>query len=599
MCAKEVIEPRPAASPVAAVLCWLGGGHWAELGGRQERSTHAVAGAVVLLGATLAALVGAVGLAGSTHWSPLAVAAVAVLAGLLAGVIARATAAAPPANRLATAARASVAAALGVVVGEFAVLVLLSGSIDHRVDQQALRDADATPAVAQAAVALQRSRDARHALDVDVDRARERQDNALVIARCEFHPSPGCPQTRITGVPGAGPEARTANDLLADAQHELDSALAVRDSRAPGLDAEVSRSQRALDEARRRAAAEPGLGARWIAMNDVTLASPGALALRVLVDGSCVLLYVLPLLLAWWRGESTEDRRATARVQRERAELEADTAIAIKRAEIRREAEILWAEHQLTQARLAIEAQREIDREQQRRRVAEALDAPVRASSQRNLAPADDDVYLPIAAAAEAASRTMTPLPSEPPAITPNVPAPAPENLPAPAQPGGEVEHHEQRVPPLIPSIPDVTKVAARWLRPLIPPLVARVVDTTTHPLRSARHVVEEVLEETEEITFALRRTRKVRVSTESSDAGPQHPAPTDTPTGPTPTPQASQRVAGERETALSLPGRARGDTASGALGSADRGNRPALSARTGPPEIGPPDGPRQLPPAK
>ena len=36
----------------------------------------------------------------------------------------------------------------------------------------------------------------------------------------------------------------------------------------------------------------------------------------------------------------------------------------------------MWAEHQLTQARLAIEAQTEIDREQQRRRVVEALEAP-------------------------------------------------------------------------------------------------------------------------------------------------------------------------------------------------------------------------------
>ncbi|WP_038853006.1 DUF4407 domain-containing protein, partial [Mycobacterium avium] len=74
-------------------------------------------------------------------------------------------------------------------------------------------------------------------LDGAVAQARDRQDRALVVARCEYHPTPGCPQTRITGVPGPGPETRTANELLADAQRELDEALAARDSRAPELDA--------------------------------------------------------------------------------------------------------------------------------------------------------------------------------------------------------------------------------------------------------------------------------------------------------------------------------------------------------------------------
>src|SRR5262249_59151178 len=106
------------------------------------------------------------------------------------------------------------------------------------------------------------------------------------------------------------------------------------------------------------------------------------------------LLYLLPLILRQWRGETTHDRHATARAQRQRAELQADTAIAIKRAEVRREAEIMWAEHQLTQARLAIEAQIEIDREQQRRRVVAALEGPevaVRASSQRTFEPVEED----------------------------------------------------------------------------------------------------------------------------------------------------------------------------------------------------------------
>jgi hypothetical protein len=107
---------------------------------------------------------------------------------------------------------------------------------------------------------------------------------------------------------------------------------------------------------------------------------------------------VAPLILGLWRGQTTHDRHAAARAERDRAELDADTAVAIKRAEVRREAEIMWAEHQLTQARLAIEAQTEIDREHQRRRVLQAFEGPVHAPSQRAFEPAEEDVYLPIAA---------------------------------------------------------------------------------------------------------------------------------------------------------------------------------------------------------
>jgi len=63
----------------------------------------------------------------------------------------------------------------------------------------------------------------------------------------------------------------------------------------------------------------------------------------------------------------------------------------------------------------------------------------------------------------------------------------------------------------LIPSIPDVTKTAARWLRPFVPPIVASAIETTTKPLRGVR----QVFEETEEIHFSLRRTHKVSVQSE------------------------------------------------------------------------------------
>ncbi|BCZ24512.1 DUF4407 domain-containing protein [Mycobacterium senriense] len=609
---QEVSEQRTGLARVSGVLIWLGGGHRRELGEHHERSTHAVAGAVALLGAVLAWVVAALAICGSARWPLSAVVGLTLVFGLLVGAITRGTIPGPDRSRSGVVGRAAVAAAVGVVVGELAALVILSTSIDRRLDEKALRNAESVPAVAQASASLQQTRDVRAALDAAVAQARDRQDKALVVARCEYHPTPDCPQTRITGVPGGGPETRTANDLLADAQHELDTALAARDARAPELDATISRREAALRDARDAVVADAGrgLGARWIAMNDLSFAEAGAMSLRVLTVALCVLLYLTPLILGLWRGETTHDRRTTSRAERERAELDADTAIAVKRAEVRREAEILWAEHQLTQARLAIEAQTEIDREQQRRRVMEALDAPAHAPSQRAFEPADDDVYLPIAAEAEAASRALTQLPAPEPAAglgnaaTPDVP----ENLPAPLQPAGEVEAHQERNAPLIPSIPDATKAAARWIRPLVPPFVAKVIDTTTQPLRSARQVFEGVLEETEEITFTLKRSRKVTVNSEVSDTELSgQPMSAETPSPRTdfvassrqePGGRAHRRVTG-RHSHSSLPRRAANDADRLSVESAEDGRRRALTKRDGPPELGPPDGPRQLPPAK
>jgi hypothetical protein len=213
-----------------------------------------------------------------------------------------------------------------------------------------------------------------------------------------------------------------------------------------------------------------------MAMNDRTLASPGAMLLRLATTGFFALLFALPLILRFWRGRTSQRRGMAARAEVERAELEADTAIAVKRAEVRAAVETLWADQQLASARLAVEAQLEIDREQQRRRVEEALDAPVQARAERVVEP------------------------------TPELPAAESDNLPVPVE-GSAVE--PQRQSPSL--IPDVTKAAARWLRPFVPPIVASAIDTTTKPLRGAR----QVFEETEEIHFSLRRTHKVSVQTE------------------------------------------------------------------------------------
>ncbi len=369
---------------------------------------------------------------------------------------------------------AIVAVVLGVVVSELAAMLIFAGSTERRLDQQAARNADSAPAVVAASADLARTRQARTALDDAVTDASRDRDEALVVARCEFNPSAACPQTHITGVPGAGPENRTADSFLADTQRQLDKAVADRDRLAPRLDATVATDQQTLMQAREAATAnaDRGFGARWLAMNAYTLGSAGATVLRALMCAFFVLLFLSPLLLRLSRAKTTEDRRTAARAERERADLEADTAIAVKRAEVRAAIETMKAEQELTSARLEIEAQNEIDREQQHRRVVAALEAPMQVPSERV---AEVVAELPVEAEPEQSAR----------------------NLPA-----------------LLPAMPDVTKAAARWLRPFVPPIVASAIETTTRPLRGAR----QIFEETEEIHFSLRRSHRVSVTSEDAD---------------------------------------------------------------------------------
>jgi Domain of unknown function (DUF4407) len=579
MCAHQVVETRPTGSRIAALLTWVGGGERRELGERHERSAHAIAGVVVILNAALAWLVTTLAVAEAARWPVLAIMPFTLVFGLLVGAITRAIASGPTRGLAAVAVRGLVAVAVGLVVGEFAALALFSRTIDRHLEQQAAGNADSVPAVVQASNHLAQVRDARVALDKAVDNARIQRDEALVVARCEYHPSPTCPQTRITGVPGSGPETRTANQILADTQRELDTAVGARARRAPPLDAQISDGEQAVARARQTAVAEAdhGLGVRWVAMQDVTIGSAGALMLRLLTSAFFMLLSLLPLILRLWRGETTHDRHANARAERERAELNAETAIAVKRAEVRAAAETLWAEQQLAQARLATAAQTEIDRAQLRRRVTAELEGTAHVAE-----PVAEDIYLPIAAEAEAASLAAAQLPEpEVKAVVVET-----ENLPAP------VESRDVRGTPAIPTIPDVTKAAARWIRPLVPGFVARVIDTSTHPLRSARQVIEEF----EEITFTLKRTRKLTVDTEESagfgpsrrsaamnpedvigDVGTQHSAAQ---------PMPSRRLSTQQANDVSLP-------------PSRRENPRELTERDGPIEMRAADGPPQLPPAE
>ena len=63
-------------------------------------------------------------------------------------------------------------------------------------------------------------------------------------------------------MPGTGPETRTANGMLADAQQELDTAVAARSDGAANLDGEIGTAEQALAEARTAAAADPDRG--WV-----------------------------------------------------------------------------------------------------------------------------------------------------------------------------------------------------------------------------------------------------------------------------------------------------------------------------------------------
>jgi hypothetical protein len=520
------------ANRIAQSLTWLGGGEWRELDERHERSTHVIAGVVVLLGAALAWLFSALAITEATH-APAAVIVPLTLAfGVLIGAIARAIASGPTRGWPGFVGPVAVGIAVSAVVGELAAVVLFSGSIDRLLDERTARSADATPAVAQASAELDRTRTARTALDAAVEDAGRQRDEALVVARCEYNPSPACPQTHITGVPGTGPETRTATDFLADTKRQLDNAVANRDRVAPGLDSEITAREQALEQARRTATSDVdrGLGARWMAMNDYTIASPGAMLLRLVTIAFFALLILLPLILKLWRGQTSHDRGAAAHAEVERAEVEADTAIAVKRAEVRAAVETLWAEQQLASARLAVEAQAEIDREQHRRRVIEALEAPVQVQSERVAEPTAE------LSAAETS-----------------------DSLPSLAE--GDALQPRREGNSLIPTIPDVTKAAARWLRPFVPPIIASAIDSTTKPLRGAR----QVFEETEEVHFSLKRIH--RVSVQSEERGSVATEPVEPHTAPAAVESTVQR-------------------------------QQMMTEREGHPELRGADSPRQLPPA-
>ncbi|MEU4709008.1 DUF4407 domain-containing protein [Nocardia salmonicida] len=509
---------------MTGLLTWLGGGlasprrrdpeTGADLALSHEQGRYLVTGAAVSSFALIAGLVSLCALLAADVGVLGAVLFALVVAGAV-GALGRALATTRPGaddDRFGVAARIGVGVLAGAFVAELAATVLLGGTVDRELDMRAQAGAESAPAVVAARTTFDLATADRAALDLSIAKSQADIDRALVIARCEYNPTPECPRTRITGVPGRGPETQTANDMLDDARKQL----ATAQGRVEGLDQRVRTESTTLAAARTSAIAEAdrGLGARWLAMNSYTASHAGAAALRLLVLLAGIVVALLPLLLRWWRGETSLDRRVDAADVADRAQREADAAIAVKRAEVRAETAALRAEHELTAAQLAIEADTVIDRERQRTRIIAAIGGFELGFSEPHRK--DDSVSLePNVTSQLPAGYAQHALPTGPAgALVPAHQAPV-QQAPAPAPTsGGGLEL------PIIGTVP-FTDTAARWIRPLVPSFVANAFDSATHPMRTARQAFEEV----EEVTFTLRRSRKVTVDTQDSSAQQQVPA--------------------------------------------------------------------------
>lgn len=488
----------------------------------RQPDNHPAVTALTWSGGVLAWAVAAAVAAPSTGLPLAVVLPVTLIFGALVVVAIRSTVA----SARGTAGRAALAVAIGLLVGELAAMTLFSNAITQRLDAEAAARAATTPAVATAQGQLDALRASRGALDAAVDSARQRRDDAQVVARCEYHPTPSCAQQPVTGVPGDGQITQNTQDILEHDQRELDAALAARGEQAPTLDARIAGAEHTVTAARDAAGAgaDRGFGARWVAMNGYTIDTPAALVARIAVVGVCVLLYLLPMLLHARQDRTLRERHDESRL---RAELRAETAIAVKQAEVRAEAEILKAEHQLAAMKLALETDAEINREYHRQRVAEALTGE---PAQPALAAPTAEVLRPDSPPQPMYSDwdELMAFPDPQRRSLSAAPAPEPEPADAPAEPAATAElvpigdERAENLPVqatsqpagglTLPQLPDLTKVAARLLRPLVAPVapvVDRVIDTSVQQLRSAQKVIEEF----EEITFTLRRTSRTTVT--------------------------------------------------------------------------------------
>lgn len=481
-------------------MAWLGGGSWRDLADPAERAVYQATGAMVLLAALVGWAVAALGAATIGGLGALAAAGATWPVGLLIGALGRVLATAPvaPGRRAALLGPVAVAVLAGVLLGELAACAIFTGPVASQLDTRVDRAAAAV-AGGERATQLAGLRAERAGLDDRVDQAVARRDAALLVARCEFRPAPGCPPQLITGDPGRGPEAEQARAALTGADADLAVARADRDRRVPELDQVVATVSAQLDADRARAEAlaraDTGPIAHWRAMNAYTADHPAAVVPRLLAVIGMVLLVLLPLLLRVWRGPTEQDRLLDAQRLRRRAELEADTAIALRRAEVRaarelrRQDELLAAD--TDQPVLGGRAERLAGSVGER--------APIgnRAAAVGLDAPDEERLALPVG----------TPAPA---GTAPTGTVPTGTDL-VPAGRRGLLD--------LLPGpLPVIGRAVTGMAGAIVPTPVARLAGSAARPVR----VVRTLLEEVEELQFSLRHKRTVRVSEECTEADPQ-----------------------------------------------------------------------------
>jgi hypothetical protein len=465
---RDTDRRSPSARP-GDLTVWLGGGAWRDIDEPGERAGYQATGLVVLLGALVAWAVsaGALVAVGTLGW--LVAIPVTVVVGLLAGAQGRVLAAAP-ARRGTLAGLGLFAALTGVLLGELAALILFAGSLAPYLDARAERDA--ATAVEAGAGRLADLRAERGGLDRRVDEAAGRRDEALLVARCEYRPAPGCPERLITGDPGRGLEAEQARAALTGAGADLDAARTDRDRRAPGLDRDITATAARVEQERgaatRLAREDSGLVAHWGAMNDYTGAHPAAWLPRLAAIAALVLLLIAPLLLRLWRGTTEQDRLVEARLRRRQAERDADTAVAVRRAEVR--------------------AARELG----------LLDAGLLETGETGVLDAGVLDAEPVSVTG--ASATVRP-------ALPAATAPAAEPRPS----GTEIEPATTRnaLDRLPGPLPLIGRTVGGIAGAFIPAPVARMAAARPRPLRMARTIWDEV----EEFQFSVMRRRRVTVT--------------------------------------------------------------------------------------
>jgi hypothetical protein len=450
------------------LMVWLGGGDRRDIAEAAERSAYQSTGFVVLLAALAAWGVATSAAVTAGGLGVPAAAALTLLAGMFVGALGRVLATAPG-RRGTLVALGVVAVLVGALLGELAALAIFTGPISRQLNSQAVSAATSVAGDDRTGQ-LEQLRAERAGLDDRVAKAGARRDAALLVARCEYHPAPGCPAQLITGEPGRGPEAEQARTELAGADTDLAAARAERDRRVPELDGAIAaaaeRVDKGRDAAEELARADTGLVARWQAMNSYTTGSPGALIPRVGAMLVMVLLTVAPLLLRLWRGQTDQERLVSARRMRRWAEEDADTAIAVRRAQVRAELELRRQEELL------------------------APDADRPALSGRTTVEQADEV----------------------PAVTT-----LPERTALPAGSGAETALAvPKRGGPLdmLPGpLPVIGRAVSGIAGAFVPAPIARFVNRT-RPMR----VMRTMMEDAEEFQFTVKRKRKVTVTEEHYD---------------------------------------------------------------------------------